>query len=119
MNKLAKEVTQKTEIEQGEQYPWAAERSTPYRTSYCTRITDIPDLTANCEKNECNEGHVFHNFAKAYDSIWRSGARRILKKYGIHAKLIRLIRNLYSTIAACIHLEGKETDWFKFETGFI
>lgn len=50
MNKLAKEVTQKTEIEQGEQYPWAAERSTPYRTSYCTRITDIPDLTANCEK---------------------------------------------------------------------
>ena len=59
----------------------------------------------------------FIDFAQAYDSVWRKGTWKILEKYGICAKIIRLIRNLYSTIFACIRLEGEETEWFEIETG--
>lgn len=41
-------------------------------------------------------------------------AHHHMKKYGIHAKLIRLILNLYSAIASFIFLEGEETNLFKF-----
>ena len=60
----------------------------------------------------------FIDFAQAYDSIWRKGAWEILKKYGIHQKIIRLVENLYSIVLAKIRVEGEESDWFQIETGF-
>ena len=72
------------------------------------------------KKLEFNEELIicFIDFAQAYDSIWREGAWRILGKYGIQAKLLRMIENLYSTVSACIRIEGEETEWFQIKTGF-
>jgi hypothetical protein len=72
------------------------------------------------KKIEYNEETVmcFIDFAQAYDSVWRTGAWHIMEKYGIHAKLVRLIKNLYDTTMACVRLEGEETEWFEIETGF-
>ena len=72
------------------------------------------------KKLEFNEDLVmcFIDFAQAYDSIWREGAWKLLGKYGIHAKIIRIMENLYSTVLACIRIDGEETEWFKIKTGF-
>ena len=72
------------------------------------------------KKLEFNEDLVmcFIDFAQAYDSIWRKGAWKLMRNYGINAKILRLIENLYSTVLACIRIDGEETEWFKIKTGF-
>ena len=72
------------------------------------------------KKLEFNEKLIlcFIDFAQAYDSIWREGAWRLLRKYGINEKIVRLIENLYSIVLACIRIDGEETEWFQIKTGF-
>ena len=60
----------------------------------------------------------FIDFAQAYDSIWRAGAWEVLKKYGIHQKIVRMVENLYSTVLEKVRIEDEESEWFQIETGF-
>jgi len=59
----------------------------------------------------------FIDFAQAYDSIWRQGTWKLLSQYGCHDKIVRLLRAVYSTVQACVRIEGKESEWFGIETG--
>ena len=72
------------------------------------------------KKREHNEDTYicFIDYAQAYDSVWRRGAWKILEKYGICEKIIRLMTKLYGSVTATVKVEGKESEWFSILTGF-
>ena len=59
----------------------------------------------------------FIDFSQAYDSVWRDGMWELLEKYGVAPKMIRILRNLYEGITACVRIEGENTEAFEVRTG--
>ena len=59
----------------------------------------------------------FIDFSQAYDSVWREGMWELLGKYGVDHKLIRILKNLYEGIMACVRIEGENTEAFDVKTG--
>ena len=41
----------------------------------------------------------------------------LLGKYGVDPKLIRILKNLYEDIMACVRIEGENTEAFDVKTG--
>ena len=58
----------------------------------------------------CRDIYIsFIDFSQAYDSVWREGMWELLGKYGVDPKLIRILKNLYEGIMACVRIEGEDT----------
>ena len=45
---------------------------------------------------------VFIDFKKAFDRVWHEGLWRILHHYGVHPKIVELIKNLYSRTTSAV-----------------
>ena len=48
----------------------------------------------------------FVDFKKAYDTVWRNGLFFKLLKLGISTGFVQLIRDMYSKLQSCVHLQG-------------
>ena len=59
----------------------------------------------------------FIDFKKAFDSLHREAIWKILKKYGLPDKMIRLIKLFYLNYECSVILGDKLSDWFSVETG--
>ena len=59
----------------------------------------------------------FVDFKKAFDSICREAIWRILRHYGIPAKIINLIKLFYTKFECCVDLNTQLSDWFEVHTG--
>ena len=57
------------------------------------------------------------DFEKAFDSVWQEGVWKALSFFGFPAKIIRLLRSLYSKSQSAVRVNGELTDWFKTTVG--
>ena len=62
---------------------------------------------------------LFVDFKKAFDSIKRSTMFRILRHYGIPAKIVRAIQAIYKNSKSAVLEEGKLSEEFDVTTGVL
>ena len=62
---------------------------------------------------------LFVDFKKAFDSIKRSTMFRILRHYGIPAKVVRAIQAIYKNSKSAVLVEGKLSEEFDVTTGVL
>lgn len=59
----------------------------------------------------------FIDFAKAFDTVWRSGLLWKLHRIGVRGKMLRMIAALYKNTEAFVRVDGKYTTTFPIELG--
>jgi hypothetical protein len=59
----------------------------------------------------------FVDFSKAFDSIIREKIWEIMKEYGIPAKYIGIIRDLYTDSCSCVVEGSRSSEWFEVKSG--
>ena len=59
----------------------------------------------------------FIDLRKAYDSVNRDALWRVLKRYGISDKLLRLIADLHTDTRCKVRVNGEYSDWFDVKNG--
>ena len=59
----------------------------------------------------------FIDFKKAFDSVHRDSLWRILRSYGVPAKITTLIRCFYQNFECTLLLNNNVTDWFAVRSG--
>ena len=59
----------------------------------------------------------FVDFSKAYDTVWREGLFHKLLNYGISTKFVKLLKDMYSRLQACIHLSSGISTPFPSKVG--
>ena len=59
----------------------------------------------------------FIDMAKAFDSVNHTLLWNSLINLGIEGKILKIIRNMYSNIEACVSLDGHHTEWFGIHGG--
>ena len=59
----------------------------------------------------------FVDFRQAFDSVHRGSLWNIMQLYGIPAKMIKIVKLLYSDTQCCVCDEGKQSDWFNVDAG--
>ena len=88
----------------------------------CTDTLHTSAVFPNRHRRQCREfGRDiyigFIDFSQAHDSVWREGMWELLGKYGVDPYLIRILKNLYEGIMACVRIEGENTEAFDVKTG--
>ena len=61
--------------------------------------------------------HVFIDFRKAFDRVWRAGVWATMKKYNISTNLIRVISNQYDKATCAILFNSNMPGWFRTRNG--
>jgi hypothetical protein len=69
-------------------------------------------LSKNSRLNCC-----FINFKKAFDSIYRNALWYKLFNFGLDGKLIRIFRDMYSSVSSCVKLCNTLSDFFDILIG--
>ena len=59
----------------------------------------------------------FVDFEKAFDSIHRESLWKIMKKYGIPEKIIRMVKLFYDGFQCAVHDQGDTHEFFDIKTG--
>ena len=57
------------------------------------------------------------DFEKAFDSVHHPSLWKILELYGLPAKVINIIKDMYKDNRCCVRHAGKHSDWFQVKTG--
>ena len=60
---------------------------------------------------------LFHDYAKAFDSVDHNKLWKVLQEMGIPDHLTCLLRNLYADQEVTVRIPYGTTDWFKVEKG--
>ena len=55
--------------------------------------------------------HVFIDFKKAFDRVWRAALWATMKKYNISTNLIEVIKNLHNDATSAVLLNSSVGDW--------
>ena len=61
--------------------------------------------------------HVFIDFKKAFDRVWRAALCATTKKYNISTNVIQVIKKLYNKAASAVLFNGSAGDWFRTTVG--
>ena len=91
-----------------------AEEQAGFRAGRST-TEQIFNLRILCEKyvqHQQDFYHVFIDFKKAFDKVWRAALWATLMKYKICANLIRFIKHLHDKAIRAILFNGSIEDWF-------
>ena len=92
-----------------------AEEQAGFRAGRST-TEQIFDLRILCEKylqHQQDLYHVFIDFKKAFDRVWRAALLATMKKYNISTNLIRIIKNLYDKATCTVLFNSNKGDWFR------
>jgi sorting nexin-29 len=60
---------------------------------------------------------VFIDFKKAFDRVWHEGLWRVLHHYGVHPKIVELIKNLYAQTTSAVRVGSTDPIWFRQTVG--
>jgi hypothetical protein len=60
---------------------------------------------------------AFIDFRKAYDSIWRDGLWKVLRRAGIGGQMMSVIRGLYANVTGYVKVNGQRSPAFTVRTG--
>ena len=80
----------------------------------------IFNLRILCEKyiqHQQDHYHVFIDFKKAFDRVWRAALWATTKKDNISANLIQVIKNLYDNATSAVLFNSGIGDWFRTTVG--
>ena len=61
---------------------------------------------------------VFLDIFKAFDKVWHDGLVFKLKSYGVHGKLLSLLKNYFQNREQIVFLNGQTSGWRKFILAF-
>ena len=61
--------------------------------------------------------HIFIDFKKAFDRVWRAALWATMRHFNINANLIIMIQNLYDKATSAVYLNDSIGDWFKTTVG--
>ena len=92
-----------------------AEEQVGFRAVRST-IEQIFNLRILCEKylqHQQDLYHVFTDFKKVFDRVWRAALWAAMKKYNICANLIRVIKNLSDKATSAVLFNSSIRDWFR------
>ena len=92
-----------------------AEEQAGFRAGRST-TEQILNLRIPCKKylqHQQDLYHVFIDFKKVFDRVWRAALWATMKKYNISANLIRVIKNLYDKATSAVLFNGSIGDWFR------
>ena len=59
-------------------------------------------------QHQQNLYHVFIDFEKAFDRVWREALWATVRKYNINASIIRAIENLYDKAQSVVQFNGAQ-----------
>lgn len=100
--------------------PYMAEEQAGFRSDRST-VQQILTLRLIEEKitrkKERQVMSCFIDFTKAFDSIRQDVIWAVLKSYGVDAKLIRVLRNIYDSAKAAVRVGNEVGEWFRQEKG--
>ena len=74
-------------------------------------------LGAACQRKRQCFARVYVDFRKAYDSVNRDALWKVLRLYGVHPKLITLLKDLHSGSTAAVRVGGELGQQFAVEAG--
>ena len=80
----------------------------------------IFNLRILCEKylqHQQDLYHVFIDFEKAFDRVWRAALWATTKEYNTSKNLIRVIENFYDKATSAVLLNSSIGDWFRTTVG--
>ena len=60
---------------------------------------------------------AFIDYAKAFDTIWRTGLWMKLLKCGIDGRFLKIVQNMYQKSKSCVLLKGERSNSFTSERG--
>ena len=94
-----------------EQAGFRAGRSTTEQI-FSLRILDEKYL-----QHQQNLYHVFIDFKKAFDRVWREALWATMREYNINASIIWAIENLYDKAQSAVLFNGSIGEWFRTTVG--
>ena len=96
-----------------------AEKQAGFRGGRSTteQIFNLRTLGEKYLQNQQNLYHVFTDFKKAFDRVWREALRATLRKYIINASIIRAIENMYNKAHSAVRCNGSTGEWFRTTVG--
>ncbi|XP_071960018.1 uncharacterized protein [Antedon mediterranea] len=60
---------------------------------------------------------AFLDFRKAFDTVWREGLIKALRRIGIKSNLINIVQNLYENVKCKVQFANLETELFDIDEG--
>ena len=61
--------------------------------------------------------HVFIDFKKAFDRVWRAALLATMRKYNINANLVRTTEQLYDKATSAVQMNGSIGEWSRTAVG--
>ena len=78
------------------------------------------NLRILCEKYVQHQQDLYHvwiDFKKAFDRVWRAALLATMKKYNISTNLIRVIKDFYDKATSAVFWKSSIGDWFRTTVG--
>ena len=91
-----------------------AEKQASFRAGRST-TEQIFNLRILCKKylqHQQDLYHVFIDFKKAFDRVWRAALWETMKKCNISTNLIQVIKNLHNKTTSAVLFNSSLEDWF-------
>ena len=85
--------------------------------SCCEQIFALRNIIEQCYEFQQQLEINFIDFKKAFDSVHRDSLWKIAELYGIPAKYINIIKNIYHNSSCYVKTQEGHTDYFGIETG--
>ena len=95
------------------------EQQAGFRSNYST-IDHIFTLYSIVEKTLSSNSKLyvaFVDFKKAFDSVNRNALWNVLRKSGVNGKLYMALKAVYSSVLACVRVNGRYSDYFECFNG--
>ena len=95
------------------------EQQAGFRKGYscCEQIFDLRNIIEQCYEFQQQLEINFIDFKKAFDSVHRDSLWKIAELYGIPAKYINIIKNIYHNFSCYVKTQEGCTDYFGIEPG--
>ena len=91
------------------------EEHTGFRVERST-TEQIFNVRILCEKHQQSLYHVYVDFRKAFDRVWRAALRATMRLYNINDSLIRTIECLYNKATSAVYHDNIG-EWFRATFG--
>ena len=62
--------------------------------------------------------HVFMDFERAFDGVWRAALWATVGRCGVSTGLVPVVRGLYSRVTGAVLFSSGVEDWFRAAVGF-
>ena len=80
-------------------------------------IYTLTELVRHRREHKKRTIACFIDIAKAYDSVDRQLLWQQIHENGVHGKMFRMLRALYTDTRSCVQVDGQQSTWFNVDVG--